>query len=97
MSVEVKYAVATNSMHAKEPKQATIDSASYDVFAAESKTLLLHVVTPISLELHFEIPNEYFGNIYTRFVLLAKYWFNRALIFFSYLVKMTSREVHHVK
>ena len=74
MSVEVKYAVATNSMHAKEPKQATIDSASYDVFAAESKTLLLHVVTPISLELHFEIANEYFGNIYTRFVLLAKYF-----------------------
>ena len=74
MSVEVKYAVATNSMHAKEPKQATTDSASYDVFAAESKTLLLHVVMPISLELHFEIANEYFGNIYTRFVLLAKYF-----------------------
>ena len=74
MSVEVKYAVANNSIHAKEPKQATIDSAGYDVFAAESKTLLPHVVTPISLELHFEIPNQYFGNIYARFVLLAKHF-----------------------
>ena len=49
MSVEVKYAVANNSKHAKEPKQVTIDSAGYDLLAAESKTLLPHDVTQLHL------------------------------------------------
>ena len=66
MSIEVKYAVANNSKHVKEPKQATIDSAGYDLFAAESKTLLPHDVTPIILELLLEIPDGYFGKIYSR-------------------------------
>ena len=72
MSVEVKYPVANNSKHAKEPKQATIDSAGYDLFAAESNTLLPHNVTPITLELLLESPDGYFGKIYPRSGLLAK-------------------------
>ena len=72
MSVEVKYTVANNSKHAKEPKQATIDSTGYDLLAAELKTLLPHDVTPIILELHFEIPDVYFEKIYPRSGLLAK-------------------------
>ena len=60
MSVEVKYAVANNSKHAKKPKQATVDSAGYDLFAAEPKTLLPHDVTPITFELLLEIPDGYF-------------------------------------
>ena len=31
MSIEVKYALANLSKHAKEPKQATIDSVDYDL------------------------------------------------------------------
>ena len=74
MSIEVKYAVANNSKHAKEPKKATIDSADYDLFAAESKTLLPHDVSPITLELLLEIPDGYFGKIYPKFGLLAKHF-----------------------
>ena len=74
MSVEKKYAVANNWIYAKEPKQATIDSAGYDLRAAESKTLLPHDVTPVSLELHFEIPDGHFWKIYPRSGLLAKYF-----------------------
>ena len=74
MSVEVKYAVANNSVHTKDPKQATIDSTGYDLFAAKSKTLLPHDVTPIYLELHFEIPDRYFGKIYPRSGLLTKHF-----------------------
>ena len=74
MSIEVKYALANLSKHAKEPKQATIDSVGYDLFAAESKTLLPHDVTPVTLELLLEIPNSYFGKIYPRSGLLAKHF-----------------------
>ena len=76
MSVEVKYDVTNNSKHAKEPKQPTIDSAGYDLFASESKTLLLHDVTTITLELLLEIPDDYFGKIYPRSGLLAKHFVN---------------------
>ena len=74
MSIEVKYAVANNSKHAKEPKKATIDSADYELFAAESKTLLPHDVSPMTLELLLEIPDGYFGKIYPKFGLLAKHF-----------------------
>ena len=75
MSVEVKYAVANNSKHAKEPKQTTIDFAGYDLFVAESKTLLPHDVTPVTLELLFEsLPVGYFGKIYPRPGFLVKHF-----------------------
>ena len=50
MSIEVKYAVANNSKHAKEPKNATI----------------VPQVTPITIELKIEIPCRYFGKVYPR-------------------------------
>ena len=74
MSVEVKDVFANNSKHAKEPKQATISSAGYDLFAAESKTLLPHDVTAITAKLLLEIPDVYFGKIYPRSGFLAKYF-----------------------
>ena len=72
MSVEVKYTVANNSTHAKEPKQTTSGSAGYDLFAAELKTLIPKDVTPISIELCMEIPDGYFGKMYPRSHLLEK-------------------------
>ena len=54
--------------------QATIDSAGYDLFAVESKTLLSLDLTPITLELLLEIPDDYFGKIYPRSGLLAKHF-----------------------
>ena len=40
-TIEVKYTVANNSIHAKEPKKSTSGSAGYDLFAAEEKTLFI--------------------------------------------------------
>ena len=74
MSIEIKYAVANNSKDAKEPKQATTDSAGYDLFAIESKTLLPHDITPITFELLLKIPDGYFGTIYPRLGLLVKHF-----------------------
>ena len=79
MSVEVKYTVANNSTHAKEPKQTTSSSAGYDLFAAELKTLIPKDVTPISIELCMDIPDGYFGKMYPGSHLLEKnliscYW-----------------------
>ena len=72
MSVEVKYTVANNSTHAKEPKQTTSSSAGYDLFAAELNTLIPKDVTPISIELCMDIPDGYFGKMYPRSHLLEK-------------------------
>ena len=54
--------------------QAIIDYVGYDLFAVESKTLLPLDVTPITLELLLEIPDDYFGKIYPRSGLLAKHF-----------------------
>ena len=58
MSIEVKYAVANNSKHAKEPKNATI----------------VPQVTPIMIELKIEIPCRYFGKVYHRSSLQKNYF-----------------------
>ena len=50
-SIEVKYTVAKISIHAKEPKKATIGSAVYDLFAAEENILLPWCRTHITIEL----------------------------------------------
>ena len=60
--IEVKYAVANNSIHATEPKKGASSSAGYDLFAREEKTLFLRCVTPVTIELKMEIPCDYFGK-----------------------------------
>ena len=73
---EVKYTVANSSVHAAEPRKLTVGSASYDLFAAEEKTLFPHLVAPITTEIQMEIPNSYFGKIYPRSGLLENYYVN---------------------
>ena len=73
-SIEVKYAVANNSIHAKEPKKATIGSAGYNLFAAKEKILLPRCVMPIMIELKMEIACGYFGKVYPRSSLLKNYF-----------------------
>ena len=51
MSIEVKYAVANNSKHAKEPKKAINGSAGFDLFAAEEKIFFPWCLTLIPIEL----------------------------------------------
>ena len=72
--VEVKYAVANNSIHAKEPKKAVIGSTGYNLFAAIEKILLPRCVMPIMIELKMEIPCGYFGKVYPRSSLLKNYF-----------------------
>ena len=74
MSVEVKYTIANNSKHEKEPKQATVGSAGYDLFVTKLKTLIPHEVTPISIELNMEIPTGYFGKMYPRSGLFGRHF-----------------------
>ena len=72
-SIEVKYAVANNSIHVKEPKKAKIGSTGYNLFAAE-KILLPRCVTPITIELKMKIPCGYFGKVYPSLSLLKNYF-----------------------
>ena len=72
--VEVKYSVANNSMHAREPKKVTAVFAGYDFFAAEDKTLFPRCVTPVTIEIEMEIPRSYFGKIYPRSSFVRKYF-----------------------
>ena len=65
-TIGVKYTVASNSIHAKEPRKSTSGSTGYDLFASEEKTLYQHRVTPVMIELKIEIPHGYFGKIYPR-------------------------------
>ena len=58
-SIEVKYAVANNSINAKELKKAMIGFAGYNLFAAKEKILLPQCVTSITIELKMEIPRSY--------------------------------------
>ena len=58
-SIEVKYAVANNSINAKELKKARIGFAGYNLFAAKEKILLPQCVTSITIELKMEIPRSY--------------------------------------
>ena len=76
MSIEIKYAVANNSKHAKGPKKAASGSASYNLFAAGEKILLPRRVTPITIELKIQIPCGYFGKVYVGSKLLINYFVN---------------------
>ena len=51
---------------AKEPYQATEDSAGYDVFAAETKTFLTKSVDTLSLELRWAIPTGFYRKLFPR-------------------------------
>ena len=72
MTTEIKYNVAKNLQHAKEPKQAAVGSTGHDLFAAEQKLIQPGTVTPITLEINLEIPEGFFGKIYTRSGLLKR-------------------------
>ena len=72
--IDVKYATSNNSYHAKEPFQGTPDSAGYDLFAAESKVILVKSVDTVSTELKLEIPKGYYGKIHPRLSLIKNYF-----------------------
>ena len=70
MGVEVKYSIANESWHPKEPRKGTSGSACYDLYVAEQKKFLPHYVKPVTTELCLQIPSGYYGKIYARSSLL---------------------------
>ena len=70
--ITVKY-YAENEF-AKEPCQATEDSAGYDLFAAETKTFLPKSVNTRSLELRWAIPTGFYGKLFPRSGILKEHF-----------------------
>lgn len=70
--ITIKY--YTENELAKEPYQATENSAGYDVFAAETKTLLPNSVDIISLELRWAIPNGFYSKLFPRSGILREHF-----------------------
>ena len=62
--ITVKY--FAESKYEKEPYQASEDAAGYDLFAAETKTLLPKSTDAISLDLRWVIPGGFYGKVFPR-------------------------------
>ena len=60
--ITVKY--YSDSEFAKAPYQATEDSAGYDLFEAETKTILPKSVGIISLDLRWAISDGFYGKLF---------------------------------
>ena len=71
-TTEIKYTVANNSQRAKEPEKVTVGSAGHDLFAAEQNLIQLGTVALVTLEFNLELPEEFFGKIYSRSGLLKR-------------------------
>ena len=63
-TVNVKYFAET--VFAKEPQKATEESAGYDLYAAEAKTILPGKNDLASLDLRWAIPKGFCGHIFPR-------------------------------
>ena len=66
MSKQITVKYYSESEFAKEPYQATEDSAGYDLFAAETKTVLPKSVGIISLDLRWAIPTGFYEKLFPR-------------------------------
>ena len=66
MSKQITVKYYSVSEFAKEPYQATEDSAGYDLFAAETKTILPKSVGIISLDLRWAIPTGFYEKLFPR-------------------------------
>ena len=70
--ITVKY--FAESEYAKEPYQATEGAAGYDLFAAETKTLLPKSTDTISLDLRWAIPSGSYGKVFPRSGILKEHF-----------------------
>ena len=66
MSKQITVKYYSDSEFAKEPYQATEDSAGHDLFAAETKTILPKSVGIISLDLRWALPTGFYGKLFPR-------------------------------
>ena len=63
-----------NNEFAEEPFHDWGDAVGYDLFAAETKTLLPQTCNSVELELRMAIPKGYFGKIFPRSGLLKNHF-----------------------
>ena len=66
MSKQIVVKYSQESQFAKEPCQATEGSAGYDLYSAETKTILSHSTNTVLLELRWLIRNGFFGKLFLR-------------------------------
>ena len=62
--ITVKYYSGSNNV--REPYQASEDAAGYDVFAAETKTIMPKSNYCVSLEIMWAIPSGFYGKLFPR-------------------------------
>ena len=74
MSKQITVKYYSVSEFAKEPYQATEDSAGYDLFAAETKTFLPKTVDTLLLELRWAIPTGFYGKLFPRSGILKEHF-----------------------
>ena len=63
MSKQVVVKYFQESEFAKEPCQATEGSAGYDLYSAETRTIMPNSAGCVSLKLIWAIPQGFFGKI----------------------------------
>ena len=66
MSKQIVVIYFQESKFANEPCQATEGSATYDLYAAKTRTILPNSADCISLELRWSVPSGFFGKIFPR-------------------------------
>ena len=69
-TVNVKYFAET--VFAKEPQKATEESAGYDLYAVEAKTILPGKNDLVSLDFRWAIPKGFCGRIFPRSSLIKE-------------------------
>ena len=71
--LEVQY-FAKEDSNIKLLTQAYEDAAGYDLFSAETKSILPQSCECISIKIHFAIPKGYYGKIFPRSGLLKNFF-----------------------
>ena len=74
MSQQITVQYYSESEFAKEPYQATEDTAGYDLFAAETKTFLPKTVGTLSIDLRWAIPTGFYGKLFPRSGILKEHF-----------------------
>ena len=82
MSEKITIKYFEESEFARQPICATVESAGYDLFAAQDMTLLPNSCESVSFDCIWEIPKGYCGKIYPHSSLVDKndncgLWFDR--------------------
>ena len=74
MSKQIAVKYYSDSELAKEPYQATEDSAGYDLFGAETKTFVPKTVGTLSIDLRWAIPTGFYGKLFPRSGILREHF-----------------------